>query len=298
MELAGGGSELALADVNHDGKLDLMLADHDSYAVAVLLGGGNGQFEPAKGSPYVAREGTQPHTHGLVIADFNEDGHPDIVTANNSDGDLSLLLGDGKGKFVRALKSPFGCGKSPYPIAATDINGDRHLDVLIPNSGPELRTLTILLGDGRGELTPAPNSPLTNKAGLFFVAAGDLNHDGRPDVVATHNEASALTILFNGGDGRLVPASESPLQIGHNAWGVEIADMNRDGNADLVIAADEHIRVFLGDGRGGFAPAVGSPFPTGKGAWRLTVADFDGDGKLDVASKCVEASHIAVFLGK
>src|SRR5262249_47108017 len=153
VELAAGGSEIALADIDRDGKQDVVLADHDSYAVTVLLGSGDGQFRAARGSPFAAREGSEPHTHGLAVADVNGDRHLDIVTANNSDGDLSLLLGDGKGHFARAGKSPFACGKSPYPIAATDLNGDGCADVLVPNalhSDQAVKTLTILLGKKQG----------------------------------------------------------------------------------------------------------------------------------------------------
>jgi hypothetical protein len=297
-ELPAKSSEIAVADLNHDGKQDLVLADHDGYAVTVLLGSGDGRFQAAPGSPFVAHDGTRPHTHGLAIADVNGDGHPDVVTANHNDGDVSLLLGDGQGRLVRAPRAPFPCGRSPYPIAATDINGDRYADVLVPNCARELKTLQLLLGNGRGELVPAPASPLTCDATVWFVAAGDLNGDRRPDVVATHAEGgTGATILINAGQGALSPAPGSPLELGHGAWGVEIADMNRDGNADLVFAGDEAIRLFVGDGRGGFQPADGSPYRTGKGAWRLVVADFDGDGKLDVATRCVEAKRIEIFSG-
>lgn len=301
LEMTASGSEILLADLNHDGKQDVVLADHNSYAVTVLLGGGNGRFEASPGSPFVAREGSQPHTHGLAVADWNADGHADIVTANNSDGDVSLLLGDGQGKFARAPRSPFPCGPSPYPIATADINGDGYPDVLIPNaahSDPPVKTLTLLLGNGRGELAAAPNSPVMCEANLWYVATGDLNGDRRPDVVATHIEGkSGATVLLNNGQGKLAPAASSPLQLGHGAWGAQIADMNRDGKADLVVAADEAIRVFVGDGRGGFQLAAGSPYRTGKGAWRLVVADFNGDGKLDVATRCVEANQIEILFG-
>jgi len=301
IDLSSPASEAVIADVNHDERQDLILAHHDSYDVTVLLGGGDGKFVPAKGSPFAAREGSQPHTHGLAVADVNGDGHADIVTANNSDEDVSLLLGSGNGSFTRAAKSPFACGKSPYPIAASDIDGDGCADVLVPNAthgDAEHKTLTILLGNRRDELNAAASSPLTCAATVWYVAAGDLNGDKRPDIVATHSEGNTgATIFLNAGQGRLVTAPGSPLKLDHGAWGVEIADMNGDGKADLVIAADESIRVLLGDGNGRFTPAIGSPFRTSKGGWRLVVGDFNGDGRLDVATRCVEANHLEIWRG-
>src|SRR5262249_31179390 len=73
-ELAAKGSEMTLADLDHDAHLDLVVADHDSYAVSVWLGRGDGRFQPAPGSPDSARDGTRPHTHGLAVADVDHDG--------------------------------------------------------------------------------------------------------------------------------------------------------------------------------------------------------------------------------
>ena len=301
IDLPAKQSEIAVGDVNNDGKEDLVLGDHDSYAIAVLLGAGDGAFKPAPGSPFAARDGDKPHTHNIVITKLNADDHPDVVTANNTDGDLSVLLGDGKGGFTRAPGAPFPCGPSPYPFSAADLSGDGHADIAVPNSKPGTRTLHILLGDGKGGLTKPANSPITTTETVRWTACGDLNGDGLTDVVASHDDSPergrALTILLNQGRGVLAPAPASPLPIGHFAWSVHIADMDRDGHADLVVGADTGIRVFLGDGRGAFKPAPGSPFATGKGAWRATVADFNGDGKLDVATRCVEANQLEVLLG-
>jgi hypothetical protein len=250
MALTAEGSEMALADLNRDGRQDVVIADHDSYEVAVLLGIGDGRFIPVEGSPIVARGGKQPHTHGLVVTDVNGDSRLDIVTANNSDGDLSLLVGNGNGQFVRATHSPFPCGERPYPIAASDINGDGYADILVPNAVPDQRvkTLSVLLGSSGG-LTPAASSPLVCDTSVWYAAAGDLNSDQRPDVVATHSEGgTGATVLLNAGQGKFVSAPDSPLEFGHGAWGVEIVDMNGDANADLVVAAAESIRVLLGDG--------------------------------------------------
>jgi FG-GAP-like repeat len=300
-DLPTKASEMALADLDEDGAPDIVLADHGSYDVAVWLGGGDGHFTAAAGSPFVAREGKQPHTHGLAVADVNGDGHLDIVTANNDDGDVSLLIGNGKGNFVRSPDSPFICGERPYPIAASDLNGDGCFDVLVPNADLDgaVRSLSLLLGSSRGELTPAQDSPLVCDETVWYAASGDLNGDQRPDIVATHSEGgSGATIFLNTAEDKFVAAPGSPLEFGHGVWGVEIVDMDRDGFSDLVVAADTSIRVMIGDGTGRFRPAPGSPFRTGKGAWRLAVADFNGDGRPDVATRCVEANRVEILHGR
>src|SRR5687768_17051546 len=111
-------NESVAADFNADGHADLAFAHHDSYDVAILLGDGKGDFKPPPGSPFSSKPtGKKPHTHALVTADFNRDAKLDLVVANNTDNDVSLLLGDGRGAFAVAPKSPFPCGRSPYPTA-------------------------------------------------------------------------------------------------------------------------------------------------------------------------------------
>ena len=101
---------LALADLNGDGHLDLVSGSHDSYRIAVLTGDGKGRFHPVAGSPFVPRKGGRPHNHSLAVADLNGDGHLDIASANIGDGDLTLMLGNGKGAFREAGNSPLPVG--------------------------------------------------------------------------------------------------------------------------------------------------------------------------------------------
>ena len=295
VELAEPANEIALGDVNGDGRLDVVTAGHDSYAVVVMLGGGDGTFAAGPGSPFIARQpGKRPHTHGLALADVNADGRLDVLTVNQEDDDLSLLLGDARGGFGPAPRSPFPCGPSPYPFAVADFDGDGNLDALVPNTGGA--TLALLRGDGSGafaapQLVPAPpDRP-------FFVAAGDFTGDGKPDAVVTHDERPLATLLVNDGRGGLAPARSSPLKLGSHAWKVAICDVDGDRKADLVFAAKDAVHILLNDGTGAtFTAAPGSPYPTGKGTWSAALGDFNGDGKPDVAATCVEDGNVVVLL--
>src|SRR5688500_10111536 len=156
VELAEPANQAPPGDVTGDGRLDVVTAGHDSYAVVVMLGGGDGTFAVAPGSPFVARQpGKRPHTHGLALADVNADGRLDVVTVNQEDDDLSLLLGDARGGFAPAPRSPFPCGASPYPFAVADFDGDGNLDALVPNAGGA--TPAPLPGGGMGPVAaPTP----------------------------------------------------------------------------------------------------------------------------------------------
>jgi hypothetical protein len=297
--VTGVAGEMLLADFDGDGVLDFAGSHHDRYEVVVLIGRGDGTFTPAPGSPFSARDaGKRPHTHALEVGDINHDGKLDLVTANNEDGDISVLLGDGKGGFKRAPRSPFACGPGPYPVALADVNGDRNLDIVVPNAAPGPTTITVLLGDGRGDFRAAPQSPFKAPDRAYFVTVADLNGDGKPDIVATHDDASIATIHLGDGKGNFAQATNSPLQLGNRAYSVVPVDLNRDGKIDLAFGAEHGVAVFLGDGGGGFKRAAGSPFRTGKGTWRIEVVDVNHDGKPDFITNNVESDDISVLLAR
>jgi FG-GAP-like repeat/FG-GAP repeat len=302
IKLPEGPGEMVLQDINGDGRRDLALASHESYGVTLLMGDGNGGFAPALHSPVIMKEGEHPHTHGLLVGDFNGDGKPDLLTVNsNPDNDLSMAVGDGRGGFTRASGLPVPVGPSPYPATQGDLNGDGHLDIIATTTDRNQdeaavsRALTVLFGDGRGAFRRSQVPIRTRHP--WFVAVGDVNGDRKPDLVATHAERSELTVLLGDGDGGFSETTGSPFDLGHAAWHVALIDVNRDGKPD-VLAAGGGLRVMLGDGRGGFQRAPGSPLSTGKGTWRLAVGDVNGDGKADLATSNLESDTVSVFLAR
>ncbi len=295
--------EIALGDVNGDGNLDLAIATHDSYGVLLLLGDGKGGLGIAPSSPIVMKIGQHPHTHGLVLADMNGDNKLDLVTVNNSDNDVSIALGDGRGGFTRAPASPFAVGPSPYPLAVGDVNNDGHLDIVAtatatgPSRAQQLplsRALTLLLSDGRGGFRSRQLPLRTGEP--WFAVISDVNGDRKLDIVATHHELNQLTVMLGDGRGGFVEAGASPFDFGHHAYHAVVADVNGDGKMDVIAAGGDSVRLMLGDGHDGFA--TDATTLTGKGTWRLDAADLNSDGKMDLATSNSESGTVSVLLGR
>lgn len=221
----------------------------------------------------------------IAIADVNRDGKPDLLVANEEDGTLTVLLGDGKGHFSAAPGSPFPCGPNPNDIAIADMNGDGNPDLVIANT--QTPYITILLGDGRGSFKPSPKSPFATQSHPHphQVAVGDFMGDGKPAVVTDSWGSDQILLIPSDGHGNLILPGKFFHADVHSDAGVRAADFNKDGKLDIVTTnqSASAVGLMLGDGKGGFRKAPGSPFPAADTSWIFTVADINGDGNPDVA---------------
>jgi hypothetical protein len=288
-------NEIVIGDINSDGNADLVVGSHDSYNILILMGDGKGNFDTTSSSVVTMRDGSHAHTHGLGISDLNGDGYTDIITANSTDNDISVMLNSSRG-FTPAPGSPFAVSPAPYPLTIGDVNGDKHPDIVSTTSDQSRRVVTILSGDGHGHFTRR-DIPLRT-ASPWFVAIGDINNDKVADLVMTHTERTELTVLTGSRNGDFPEVTGSPFNLGNSAWHVAIADMNRDGNPDVLAAANNGVRVMFGDGKGQFLPAPGSPFLTGKGTWHIAISDVNGDSRPDVVTSNLESKNVSVLLGR
>jgi hypothetical protein len=296
---------VAVADVNHDGKLDLMIANDDSETITVLLGDGKGHFQNASGSPVPA--GHLPND--IAIADMNHDGHPDLVIANHQSPYLTVLLGDGKGGFHPALGSPFDVHSNPHPhgVAVAAFSGSGNLDVVTDSWGNN--QIELLHGDGKGGLiTPGRFFPVGRRP-YERLRSADFNKDGHPDVVTTNLDDDTVTILLGDGKGGFQQAPGSPFAAGAKPWQVVVTDVNHDGNADLAIipyardVADPSqvvVTVLLGNGKGQFSPLRSRSLSLEgcQGPNSIATGDLNGDGSRDIVVACAESRNAAIFLGR
>jgi hypothetical protein len=261
--LRGGGdqrtsSNAAAADFNHDGKLDRAVVD--SGYVGVLLGNGDGTFQPEV-------EYGNGNALWVAVGDFNGDGNLDIVTADSS-GTVSVLLGNGDGTFGFATSFP-GVGSF---IVVADFNHDGKLDVA--------GTSALVLGNGDGTFGSPIDYP--SGGGGAYIAIGDFNNDGNLDLVGSIS-SNQVDVMLGNGDGTF--GTPSDFTVGNTPTSVAVSDFNGDGKADIAVfnIGWSDVSVLLGNGDGTFQPSL--YFATYGGFNSIAVADLNGDGSPDIAVK-------------
>jgi hypothetical protein len=299
VDYSTGGSALsiAVADLNGDGKPDIIVANEEG-TVGVLLGNGDGTFQaPATYSSggYIPR--------AVAIADMNGDGIPDIVVANycwescEFTGSLGVLFGNGNGTFQPVASYStlgFVVGLPTIVMAVADVNGDGLPDVVIPVfEGTECLLMVMLNADGNFQMEYY-NTGIWSLA----VAVADLNGDGKPDIVVANFEDYGnngdVAVFLGNGNGSFQPMSvvadlPTPTSLA-------IGDFNHDGKPDLAVAYGGGIAVLLGNGDGTFQAPV-TYDPAGASSVSVAVADVNGDGKLDIVVANNGNNTSAVLLG-
>lgn len=244
----------------------------------------------------------------LAIADFNQDGKPDLaVTANIR---LYTMLSNGDGTFKAASGSPVSLPSPPYndlgspyggPMAVGDFNHSGHpgLAVGMSDSG----ATAILLGNGNGTFVPSSAAfASTPGIGAAAVETADFNADGNLDLAMSSEYTVQIALgygkgAFNSAEGLFTKTQLFPA-------GVAVGDFNRDGKMDAVVVSggtsfypDSGLAAWLGNGDGTFTYANGSPLLFGQDLNAVVAGDFNGDGKLDLAITDSGANAIYVELG-
>jgi hypothetical protein len=265
-------SSSSIADVNGDGNPDLLItgAPASGDPVATLyLGDGQGNFTEANaGLTGVYRSSTS-------IADVDGDGNQDLLTTGadaNGDETATLYLGDGQGGFSEAEAGLIGVDEGSTSIA--DVDGDGNNDLLITGSGKA----NLYLGDGQGDFS------LTNAglAGVFYssTSIADVDGDGNNDLLITGLTTGGDTATLYLGDGQGGFSEAEAGLTGVDRSSSSIADVDGDGNNDLLITGDDMATLYLGDGQGGFSEAEAGL--TGVDEGSTSIADLYGDGDLDL----------------
>ncbi|MBX2895690.1 MAG: VCBS repeat-containing protein [Cyclobacteriaceae bacterium] len=271
---------IAVGDMNKDGNLDVLVTNRGTPSdVYVYLGNGLGNFS----TPTII---TIPNVWDITIADFNNDANPDFaVYVGNT---VQVWFGNGSGTAYTLGSTITSFGISGNPVISADLDGDGDMDILAASG--------YTLNDGSGNF--APRIILSQTGSVYSVA--DLNNDSHPDIIANDNNQNTPNMRILLGDGSGTFTLLAKFEIRGYANGIEVADVNNDGNPDVVsIGAWGGVPVadvLLGDGTGYFTNAP-VKYPTITDPRDIVKGDFNEDGEIDFA--LTHASNIVtIYLGQ
>jgi hypothetical protein len=220
--------------------------------------------------------GTAPGS--VALADLNGDGKPDLAVANDygNGNAVSVLINAGDGTFGTATQYAIGAAYDQF-VAAGDLNGDGKIDLVVVSTviNQANGQVSVLLNAGNGTFAAPVVYPVATQLGL--VAVGDLNGDGKPDVVVSGG--SNVTVMLNAGNGTLAAPVE--IAVGTQLAQPVLQDLNGDGKPDIAVVTGSGVSVLLNTGNGTFAAPVA--YAAGQTPTTLAVGDLNGDGKPDLA---------------
>lgn len=276
---------IAVADLNGDGGLDVIVANSGDNTLTLLLGTTAG-LDPV---PSAIPAGNEPSDVDAV--DFDGDKDVDLVVANHETSLVSVLLNDGKAHFVPAPGSPFDSGARPHfhGVATGDFDGDGWNDVAVESSGTD--EVRVLRGSQHG-LSEALSIPIGTMP-YSRLGAADVTNDGYVDVIIPGHGDSTVRVVHREGDTLAMAVWTIPLP--RQPWMVLGDDVNGDESADMVVLLTDAVGVWLGDS-GSFSPAPGSPWEIAS-ATEVATGDIDGDGVADIAVGPWDGTEITIITG-
>jgi Bacterial Ig-like domain (group 3)/FG-GAP-like repeat len=355
-------SWLIAADMNHDGKPDLVSMtvfygggggigftspgrkriagrprpsdsiDNAGTYLLVYLNDGAGNFSAPIVTSLQTTNYSDSSPWNFAVGDVNGDGITDVVVISNelvfqygNDGSVSTqditieqtYLNNGDGTLATPLpEQDYSYNNFLQPLLfqeqLVDMNHDGKLDlvsVIAPDGAQTYTTIQVQLGNGDGTFAPLVDSNITNPTTSISVYNGggnlvvaDINHDGYPDAILASNTGSApgqVYVALNQGNGTLGAAKLAVQGIDYPYLeAIDIADMNADGNPDLLLYSYGQIAIYKGNGDGTFSAGPVSQYVAGYSSGsHAAPADFNGDGKLDVADVDETMARAGFFYG-
>jgi fibronectin type 3 domain-containing protein len=295
---------IALGDLDGDGKLDLVVANYGDNSISVFRNRGTAGAITSGTFPTGQRFDVSQAPRAVALADIDGDGKLDVLVVNSSDFISILRNTSTSGTISLATRMDFstGTGSRPFGVAVSDLDGDGKLDVVAANSGTfsvsVFRNISTI-----GSLSLRAPDSYAVATGPVGVAIGDIDRDGKPDLVVPCGTDGRVSILRNTSSlSGIAFAGKYDLVAGVNPVSVALGDLDGDQRLDIVCAnsGGDNISVYRNTSLQGdisdysFQPALS--FQTGTTPYCVSLGDMNGDGKLDILVANMNSSGgVSVF---
>ena len=293
---------VAISDVDGDGKPDLVVANQTNFVSVLQNVSASGSITTSSFAAKVdfATGGTP---YSVAVGDVDGDGKPDLVVANSGSATVSVLRNTFTSGSISsssfAAKVDFTTGSSPFSVAIGDVDGDGKPDLVVANSGSS--TVSVLRNTSTtGSISFAAKIDFATGTTPYSVAIGDVDGDGKPDLVTANQNSANISVLRNTStSGTISAATKVDFTTGSVPRSVAIGDVDGDGKPDFVAGNNSanSISVLLNTSTSGSISAAAKvDFTTGTNPRSVTIGDVDGDGKPDLLVANITAPYsISVF---
>ena len=286
--------DIAVADLNHDTKLDIVVVNSGTDTVNIFFGDGHGTF--LRQTNYSTGVNSKPIS--VVLDDFNNDRYVDIAVCNTNAGNILIFLGYGNGSFGHETSFFTGSTSQPYFVVGGDFNNDNRVDIAVANYGTN--NIGILLSYSNitfSSQTTYESEPISMPSS---VAVGDLNNDRLLDIVVANSDQSSVGVFLGNGHG--IFSNQSTHFIGIRTYPslVAVGDFNNDNSLDIVVVYTrlffKTIKILLGTNGHIFSNLTTQDINLNYIPSSIAIGDFNNDKRLDIVV-CDGSSVIALLFG-
>lgn len=276
-----GSAMIAAADVNGDGRPDLITGSRSATTVGVWIASGIGWRRP------VELQVPAP-AWAVGAGDFNGDGAQDIVAVVRDLNEVAMFSGNGNGTFQAPIFRPVG--DTPKSVTVADLNKDGLSDAVVGNF---VESVSILMGNRTAGLSAQRRK--NSLVSMENLVSADFNGDGNVDVAVIGGDS--IVILRGKGNGDFL-APPKRIRLADYVWDLAAADFNGDGKMDIAFVnfAADQVSVMVGKGNLVFESPFS--FTTGDIPTRILAADFNNDGRPDIAVSNYGADSISAYLNQ
>ena len=286
-------SSLAVADLNNDNILDIVVINSGNKNIGIRLGIGNGFF----GVETIYSTGPNSLPQSVNVADLNKDNQLDIVIIDSQSDSINIFFGYGNGMFSNALIYPMENGSNATAMTIGYLNNDQWVDLIFTE--PNMNRLGILYGYNYSDFHFQQTYFTGKNSFPFGICVDDLNNDHRLDIIIANRKSDSVGIFLGYGNGTFEAQRIYSTGNQSSPSAISLADFNGDGYLDIAVGnvMTECIGILLGYGNGSFASLVTYPLEVNFSPLAIDVGDVNNDDLLDIVVVDYDSGSIGVFLG-